>query len=411
MTPKSSGWAESAAGSARLVDLRARWAEALSAELPGARALRRRLHREPCRSGEEEPTARLIEEAMGLSLERVATTGRWGRLGPARGPAVLVRAELDALPVHEETGVEFASTNGAMHACGHDVHLAALVAVVRAARGLALPVALLPVLQPREETYPSGALDVVESGLISAQSVGAAVGAHVHPGIPEGHVATGAGVVNAAADEIIVTVSGVGGHGAYPHEAADPVSALAHIVLALPDVVRRTVSPMHPAVVSVGHVAAGGAGANVLPSTARLMATLRTVDDRDRRDVQEAVRRLVEHQAAASGTRGEVEIVDGEPTLHNDPGLVDRVDAWLARSDTPVTEPMRSLGADDFSYFCAAVPSVMCFVGVRTPDVEGAPSLHHPRFLPGDDAIATVAGTYLDAYLGAAELLTAQGDA
>lgn len=392
-----------------LLDLRTRWSQALTAELPAALALRRRLHEQPHRSGDEEPTARVVEEALGLSMTRVAQTGRAGRLGPSDGPAVLVRAELDGLPVEEQTGVDFASTNGSMHACGHDVHLAALTAVVRAARGLQLPVGLVPVLQPREETYPSGALDVVESGLLAEQSVQAAVGVHVHPGVPEGQVATGAGAVNAAADEIVITVNGVGGHGAYPHEAADPVTAMAHIVLALPDVVRRTVSPMRPATVSVGHVVAGDASANVLPATARVLATLRTTDEQDRSNVQQAIRRLVEHHAAAYDTDGEVSVIGGEPALYNDPDLVDRVDAWLWRSGTYVTEPMRSLGADDFSYFCAAVPSVMCFVGVGARDGTGGPSLHHPRFLPGDDAVAAVARTYLDAFLGAAELVRDRG--
>lgn len=388
-----------------LTELHRQWLAALEPELPGALDLRRQVHADPHLSGLEEPTAGRVEAALGIPMERVATTGRAGRIGPVDGPAVLLRAELDALPLIEATGVSFASASGRMHACGHDVHLAAVVAVVRAATHLELPLGLVPLLQPREETYPSGAQDVIASGLLGRQRVAAAIGAHVHPGVPPGQVATGAGVVNAAADEIEIVLTGNGGHGAYPHSAADPVSALGHIVLGLPEVVRRSVSPMHPATVSVGHVQAGEASANVLPSQARLLATMRTTDARDRETIAAHVQRLAEHQARAFGVTAEVLITAGEPVLFNDPDLVDLVDAWLERTGVEPTEPMRSLGADDFSFFGELVPSVMCFVGVRVSGhEEDPPSLHHPRFLPVDEAVGDVARALIAGYLAAAEL-------
>ena len=132
-----------------LEDLRRDWLSALHAELPDAIALRHRLHAQPRLSGDEEDTAATIEHALGISMERLADTGRIGRVGPSEGPSVLLRAELDALPVTEATGAPYAATNGAMHACGHDVHQAALVAVVRACRTLSLPVGLVVLLQPR----------------------------------------------------------------------------------------------------------------------------------------------------------------------------------------------------------------------------------------------------------------------
>ncbi|QDO89435.1 amidohydrolase [Ornithinimicrobium ciconiae] len=388
-----------------LTELHRSWFAALDTELEGALEVRRRLHADPHLSGQEEPTSLQVEAALGIPMQRIAETGRFVRTGPSDGPSVLLRAELDALPVTEATGVAFASPTGRMHACGHDVHLAALVAVVRAAAGLDLPLGLLAVLQPREESYPSGALDVIGSGLITDEQVSAAIGAHVHPGVPPGQVATGAGVVNAAADEIEIVLTGDGGHGAYPEHAADPVAALGHIVLGLPEVVRHTVSPMRPATVSVGHVQAGEPSANVLPSQARLLATMRTTDARDREALPRQVRRLAEHQAMAYGVHAEVRITAGEPVLYNDPDLVDRVDAWLEHTGVEPTEPMRSLGADDFSFFGELVPSVMCFVGVRVAGHQEDPTpLHHPRFLPVDEAVGDVARALVAGYLAAVEL-------
>lgn len=388
-----------------LTQLHRRWLTALEVELPGAMELRRQVHADPHLSGLEGPTAELVAAALAIPMEPVAATGRAGRAGPSEGPSVLLRAELDALPLTEATGVSYASASGRMHACGHDVHLAALTAVVRAATGLDLPLGLLAVLQPREESYPSGALDVIGSGLMTREQTIAAIGAHVHPGVPPGQVATGAGVVNAAADEIEIVLTGHGGHGAYPEHAADPVAALGHIILGLPEVVRHTVSPMRPATVSVGHVQAGEPAANVLPSDARLLATMRTTDARDREVLPQQVRRLAEHQAMAYGVRAEVRITAGEPVLYNDPDLVSLIDAWLEHTGIEPTEPMRSLGADDFSFFGELVPSVMCFVGVRVLGAETqSPPLHHPRFLPADEAVGDVARALIAGYLAAVEL-------
>lgn len=390
-----------------LEDLQERWASALEDHLPDAVELRHRVHADPRVSGEEEDTARIVEEALGIPMTRLADVGRIGRIGPQEGPAVLVRGELDALPLAEETGAAYAASNGAMHACGHDVHLAALVAVVRAARELDLPLGLVPFLQPREETYPSGARDAVESGELERLGVAAAIGAHVHPAVPPGQVATGGGVVNAAADELHITITGQGGHGAYPHRASDPVAALAHTLLALQEVVRRHVSPMRPATLSVGHVQAGAASANVLPSRAVVLATLRTTDATDRQVVLREVQRAVAAQAEVFGTTAEVRVVPGEPVLDNDVQLVEHMDAWLVRAGIEPTEPMRSLGADDFSYLGEQVPAVMSFVGVRVEGHDEPPQLHTPAFLPTDEAVRDVARAMVAGYLGAVQRLGA----
>jgi amidohydrolase len=389
----------------RLTDLAQRWNRALERELPAAIALRRDLHRAPCLSGAEHPAARRIADALHdlVQFDTVADAGGVGRLGPAAGPAVGIRAELDALPVTELSGAPYASTNGAMHACGHDVHQAALVALVRAADGLDLPLGIVALLQPREESYPSGALDMVESGVLDRFEVAHVIGAHVHPGVRLGAVASGAGFINAAADEIEIRVSGRGGHAAYPHEATDTVAAIAQIATAIPEVVRRTVSPLRPAIISIGTLSAGEGAANVLPAEARIFATMRTTDPSDREPLFDAVRHMAERVAGAYGARADVTRVEGEPALINDAALASGADDWLARLGVDGAEPMRSLGADDFSYFCAAVPSLMMFVGVDTPGHDPQPSLHDARFLPDDAAVAAVARALLAGYLAAAE--------
>ncbi|MEA5052008.1 MAG: M20/M25/M40 family metallo-hydrolase, partial [Propionicimonas sp.] len=170
--------------------------------LPQALLLRRALHQHPDLGGAEQPTADRLRRAMPeLAPTRIAGTGFLVRTGPDGGPSVGLRAELDALPVVEQTGVDWAASNGAMHACGHDVHLAAAWALQRAASRLDLPAGLVSIFQPREEIQPSGGEDVVASGVLADHDVRAMIGVHVQPRVPAGVVSTGTGGVNAAADE------------------------------------------------------------------------------------------------------------------------------------------------------------------------------------------------------------------
>ncbi|WP_405217779.1 M20 family metallopeptidase [Agrococcus sp. Ld7] len=388
-----------------LAELATQWSAALERMLPAAIQLRHELHAAPQVSGSEHPTTARIARELDtvIRFEPVADAGGVGRIGPQDGPSIALRAELDALPMTETTGASFSAEGEAMHACGHDVHQAALVALLSAAAGLELPVGLVALLQPREESYPSGALDIVRGGVLPRHDIAHVIAAHVHPGVRVGAVAVGGGFINAAADEIEVRIEGRGGHGGYPHEGSDTVAAIAHIALAIPEVVRRTVAPLDPAIISVGTMSAGEGAANVLPASARLFATMRTTDPADREPLFDAVRVMAERTAEAFGTRAEVTRTEGEPVLVNDSGLALGADEWLAQLSVDGAEPMRSLGADDFSYFSEAVPSLMMFVGVETAGQESQPPLHHPRFLPGDEAVGAVARALLAGYLAAAE--------
>ena len=188
-------------------------------ELPAAIALRHDLHANPDLSGAEEQSARRLLAALGVEDTPDVAGGRLVRFG-GPGPAVGLRAELDALPVVERTGLTWASQNGAAHVCGHDVHMAALVAVARALRTSGLPVPLVAVLQPREETVPSGASDLVASSELRSQQLGAMIGVHVQPRIPSGVFSCTPGVVNASSDDFTLVLQAHGGHAGYPHTAA-----------------------------------------------------------------------------------------------------------------------------------------------------------------------------------------------
>jgi amidohydrolase len=368
----------------------------LADELPAAVELRHDLHEHADLSGAEEWTAATVAAALGdPDAPAVAGTGRLIRIGPATGPAIAIRAELDALPITEETGAAWSSATGAMHACGHDVHLAALAAVGRAARRADLPVALLAVLQPREETTPSGAQDIASAASFAAARPAAVIGVHLQHQFPAGTIAAAAGTVNAATDDFEITVTGRGGHAGYPHLAADPVLALCQAVVALQHLVSRRIDPTHAAVISVGALRAGQA-ANVIPDSATAAGTIRTLAEADREFLRAAVAATVADTCRGYGCRSTVAITPAEPALVNDPQLTAACVPLLQDAGFRVDTEFRSCGADDFSYYSAAVPTVMLFAGSGT-----AVSLHHPRFLPADDAVGQVAAAMLAGYLAA----------
>jgi amidohydrolase len=375
---------------------------ALDAEVPAGIALRRDLHREPDGSGDEARTSGRLAEAIGAGPGRESCGARMIRIG-GDGPAVAVRAELDALPLRDATGVEWASVNGFMHACGHDVHMAGLATCARAIAAVGPVLPLLVLLQPREEVVPSGAADLVEAGALLGDDIRAMIGVHVQPRIPAGTFSALAGSVNSSADEFDVTFTAHGGHAGYPHTTGDPVLAAASLVTTLQSLVSRRIDPLHPAVVSVGSIHAGDAP-NVIPDSAALSGTIRAFDADDRQMLQAEVARLADAVAAMHGCQSCTEVRVGEPPLVNHPELTGLVDAWISHAAGLRSAELRSCGADDFAYYGELFPSTMVFYGIgdALPD---SPGLHHPRFLPSDDDVAGVARCQLAAYLAACELV------
>ncbi|MBS1880627.1 MAG: amidohydrolase [Actinobacteria bacterium] len=388
---------------------------ALAEELPRAAELRRELHRRPELGHRENGTRQLLVAALeGVDSGPILGTGLLARAGGAGGsggagvadsagaPApILVRAELDGLPIEERTGADFAAGNGAMHACGHDVHMAALVALTRAVARLGAGAPpLLAFFQPSEEAPPSGA----RAFLAEAAAHGplrAVVAAHVHPEIRFGAVAVPAGPINAACDDLRIEVTGAATHAAYPHRGRDPVLALAAVVTALQQVVARRLDPLHPAVVSITRLAAGEA-ANAIPNRASAWGTVRTLEPGDRAAALELVRQITADVARAHGCEATVEVSAGEPALVNDAALCAAAEPLLAAAGASAAPGFRSCGSDDIAFLGELAPLAMAFVGVAgAQELDDVP-LHDPRFLPKQVAVAAVARAQACLYAAAA---------
>ncbi|HXB66519.1 MAG TPA: M20 family metallopeptidase [Solirubrobacteraceae bacterium] len=373
-------------------------------ELPRALELRHRLHEHPELAHAEEWTARTVASELPVESIAVAGAGRIALAGPERtdGSApVAVRAELDGLPIEERTGAPFSAAGNAMHACGHDVHMAALVALTRAAHALGeeLPAPLLAVFQPSEEAYPSGAEEMA-SGALGERTPAAIVAAHIHPELHWGAVALDEGVVNASCDAVDIIVEGEPTHGAYPHHGADPILALAQIVVALHAQVGRRIDPLHAATLTVG-VLEGGGAENVIPAQARARAALRAHRSEDRQALRALVEEVAAGVAAAHGCRARMRLTAGEPPLVNDPGIVARGRELLSVASFECAPEWRSCGSDDFAFFAALAPIAMAFVGL-----DGAPGftprpLHHPELLVPDEAVGAVARAQALLYVAA----------
>ncbi len=374
---------------------------AVQHELPRAVELRRSLHAHPEPAHEERWTAAEIERALPSGAAGAAGTGRLALIGNG-GPPVAVRAELDGLAIGERTGAPFSAAGETMHACGHDVHMAALVALARAAHELqdTLPAPLLAVFQPSEEAYPSGAQLLAEGELARARPA-AVVAAHVHPEIAWGSVALDAGAVNASCDAVEIVVEGRPSHGAYPHLGSDPVLALSQAVVALHAQLGRRIDPQSPAVLTLGVLQAKGAE-NVIPGRALARGALRAQGTQERETLREMVEQVVAGTASAAGCRGSVRLVPGEPPLENDPAIVAAALPLLAAAGLERADEWRSSGSDDFAFFGELAPIAMAFVGLAgAPGFRPRP-LHHPELLPPDEAVGAVARTLAALYLAAA---------
>ena len=305
--------------------------------------------------------------------------------GAAReGARLLVRADMDALPLAEATGVEYASqTPGRMHACGHDGHMAiALALAQRLAHRPAGPVRLL--FQPAEETG-GGARECVADGVMDG--VATSVGLHLWNQLPVGTVGVNPGALMAAVDEFTIEVSGRGGHGAAPHETSDPIVAAARIVEALQSVVSREISPLEPAVVTVASIHGGGAF-NIIPSAVTLTGTARWFSAAAGASIASRIERIVAGTAAASGVTARLDYQRITPAIVNDPGVADVVIAAAQRllGEENVDVATRTLGGEDMSIYLERAPGCFFFVG-SAPDGEHRPH-HSPRFDIDERALA-----------------------
>jgi amidohydrolase len=385
--------------------------------LPAAIELRRRLHRRP-EIGLELPLTQeaVLESIEGLGLEvekgRRSTSVIATLEGARPGPTVLLRADMDALPMPEDTGLEYASVHrGMMHACGHDAHVAMLVGAARllARRRDELAGRVLFMFQPGEEGQ-FGARVMIEEGLLDRpEPPVAAYALHVISILRAGLVATRRSVLMASSDDFRVTVRGRGGHASMPHDALDPIPVACEMVQAFQSYVTRRVNAFDPAVLTVARIEAGSTF-NVIPETATMLGTFRAVSERTRRQVGSDLRNLVEGIARAHGASAELELWEGYPVTVNDGGAVDLalgVARGLLGEHRAVEVPTPVMGAEDFSYVLERVPGAMVLLGVRPEGVDRPAPNHSNRMLVNEpvlaDGIALYAGLARTALARAAE--------
>ncbi len=367
--------------------------------LPAVIELRRQIHAHP-EIGLDLPRTQsaVLDALSGLDLD-VKTGGQTSAViatlrGDRPGRCLLLRADMDALPLVEETGLPFASEiEGTMHACGHDAHVAMLVGALQVLvqRRSELCGTVKAVFQPGEEGY-GGARILVQEGLLEAQPpVDAAFAIHVDPRLRAGTVATRPGPLLAAADFFSIDLLGRGGHASMPHDALDPIPVACEIVQALQSMVTRSVHVFDPAVVSVTVIRAGTAG-NVIPEKANLLGTIRTVSEATRERVHAATRRVAEGVAAAHGLAVSVHLRKGYPVTENHPDFtpfVEEVARDLVGPDQVTRMRAPIMGAEDFSYILMERPGAMVFLGVgEGAGVESAP-LHSNRMRVEEGAMAT----------------------
>jgi len=383
--------------------------EAARALQPRTVALRRRLHRHP-ELGLQLPLTRtaVLDELADLPVK--VHTGRSSSSvvavleGDRPGPTVLLRADMDALPLTEQTGLPYASLiEGVMHACGHDTHTAMLASAARllADRRDLLAGRVLLMFQPGEEGW-HGARCMIEEGLLDASGpAGVPISAyalHISATIPTGTVQTRPGPIMAAADVLRVTVLGRGGHASAPHDALDPVPAAAAMVGALQTMLTRRVTALEPAVLTVAQIRAGTTS-NVIPESAFLEATMRTLSEHTRTVLHEQVRTVCQHTAAAYGCTASVTVEAGYPITVNDAGAAARVDALAGAvlgpgRVNPMTSPI--LGSEDFAYVLDRVPGALAFLGGCPPGLDAnrvAPN-HSNRVLFDEAAMSNGVAMY-----------------
>ncbi len=379
---------------------------------PATVALRRALHREP-EQGLQLPRTQQAVLAALADLPVTVSTGHAVSSvvavleGDARGPTVLLRGDMDALPLTEATELPFAShVEGGMHACGHDTHVAMLASAARvlAERRGQLAGRVLFMFQPGEEGY-HGARFMIDEGVLEVAGMPEqALALHISATRPAGRVVTRAGPIMASGDVLQVTVTGRGGHAAAPHDALDPVPAAAAMVGALNTMITRRFDAAEPTVLTIAHIRAGTTS-NVIPETAFLEGTVRAISDDVRRRVLVDLQTVCQHTAAAYGCQAEVEIQPGYPVTVNDGAVVERVGrvaADLLGPENFEVMPAPIMGAEDFSYVLERVPGAMAFLGGCPPELDpdcGPPNhsnrvvFHEPAMAHG---VAMYAGFALD---------------
>ena len=371
------------------------------------RSIRHHLHANPELSFKEYQTSKFVQSQLsqfGISHTILGETGVVALLkGRPSDRIIALRADMDALPIHEENNVAYASKNdGVMHACGHDVHTTCLLGAARILNELKdqWDGTIKLIFQPGEEKNPGGASILVKEGVLNDPTPQRIYAQHVHPQLEVGRMNFAAGKVMASADEIYITVRGKGGHAAKPNLTTDTILTASQIVVALQQVISRNNNPLSPSVLSICTIQ-GGFTTNVIPSEVKMMGTFRAMDEKWRFEAHDRIRTIIESTAKANGAEVELEISIGYPSVINDAATTS-VASSLAASligEALVGEAEISLGAEDFGFYTQEIPG--CFFRLGTGNIKKGivSGVHTPTFDIDEDAIKI--GISMMAYLGA----------
>lgn len=366
----------------------------ITAIAAAGRELRHRLHQHPELSGVEFSTRDVVVAeltALGYAprtfADHTGVVAVWPAAAGGAGPGLALRADMDALPLRETSGVPWASNiDGVMHACGHDGHTAILLGVARwlAESGRSYPGPVSLIFQPAEESG-LGAPAMIRDGVLEDPRVEAVFALHGWPELPVATFSVPDGAIMAAVDNFDIILKGVGGHGAMPHLVRDPVPAAAALISAAQTLVSRRTSPLHASVLTFGNVSAGKTY-NVIPETAVLRGTLRTLDPELRDVLRADLETLIAHTAAAHGIESSIDWVEACPATINDPAMAALARAGIraALGDECVLDRAPSMGGEDFAYFLQKRPGAYFWLGLGME--RGG--LHNPRFDFNDEAIA-----------------------
>lgn len=376
--------------------------------------LRRTIHANPELAFEEFETSALVQRVLDeLGVEYRSGVAQTGVVATLRGGAatessktVALRGDMDALPIHEETGLEFASRNaGKMHACGHDSHttMALGAAMVLSEFRDQIPGTVKFLLQPSEEKLPGGAPFMIAEGALDG--VDMIFGQHVLPRTPAGRIGLYPGMMMASADELYFTIRGKSGHGAMPHQTVDPIVTACELVLSLQKIVSRTIDPFSPGVLTIGKIE-GGSATNIIPEKVELQGTLRAMNEKWRAETHERIEQIVRGVCMANDAEFDLEIRTGYPALENDPWATEiaRRAAQALLGDANVFTPERMMGAEDFAYYLRRIPGTFWWIGAGDDHPGCNANLHNSCFTI-DESILPL-GSAVMAYVAYSALQT-----
>ncbi len=373
-----------------------------------ATAHRRHLHMYPEVSGTEVETTRYIREAleaMGLTCwDLKSKTGVVAEIGNDNGQTLALRADIDALPIVEQTGLDYASKNeGAMHACGHDFHTASLLGAVQVLKEQEahLQGKVRFIFQPAEESN-QGARALISEGVL--EGVDAIIGFHNKPELPVGTIGVKEGPLMAAVGQFKAEITGVGTHAAAPHNGNDPIVTACQVIANAQVIVARHTSPLEPVVLSVSHIEAGNTW-NVIPEKVFFEGTIRTFNKEVEREMTEQFEKMIVQTADVYGQKGSIEWILTPPVVHNDAAVTKVVKSVTEKFATVVT-PEVTLGAEDFANYMEHVPGCFVFIGTGCPH-----EWHHPAFLVDDAALPFAIQYFVDNTNALLEVLSQKGNA